>query len=361
MPQRNIAWRVLNEKVDLDIYCGYYTASIKFKVRNSGAAQAVTMAFPEWMTAPDLQPDLARSRSAFTNFGMWFDGQRVAVRRKVIRARNTEESRVQRAAWMHRVYFQDRKIHTIYVNFRAPYVENYVGVWAAYNFTPLSAKRGPLSRSFSATFHTPGVAYVIDADVDETELKLHCQGARCTLAWPKLLHHGMVNLHFGATVPGWLDYDVKTQDAVSVPGALQLGRATNYIWLPPALVRGGVTYVSLSELRERLALSRQAREKAITWDGDLYKGSLRSATLHAGRHRLRFSPGQSKMFVDGKAHSLSSKPFVVSAFHPHDGPDTAFYVPIKPVLQVLGGTMNVNMRAHRFYLAGPLFRQGDDE
>jgi hypothetical protein len=359
--QPNIAWRVLNEKVDLHIYSGYYTASIKFEARLSGAAQAVTIAFPEWITDPDPQEEVTRNRSVFTNFGMWFDGKRVAARREVIRTRSTEESQVQRAAWTRRVYFRDKQSHTVYVNFKAPYVDNYVGVWAAYNFTPSSTKQGPRSRNFSATFHSPGVAYLLGADVNGTDVKLRCRGARCTIASPRSVPRGMFMLHFSATVPGWLDYDAETQDAVTAPGPLQPGRATDYIWLPPALVRGGVTFVSLSELQERLALPSPVREKAITWDGDRYEGSLRSATFHAGRHRLRFSLGQDKMLVNGATYRLPGKPFLVSAFHPHDGPDTQFYVPLKPVLQVLGGTMNVNMSAHRFYLSGPLFRKSNDE
>jgi hypothetical protein len=138
------------------------------------------------------------------------------------------------------------------------------------------------------------------------------------------------------------------EEEITVPGR-QGGRT----WNPPALLVNGATFVRVDALKnflyQQAEQAGQARAAALSWDS-----AKKEAALQAGSHILVFRPGGDEMLVspDRKVR-LPAAPFLSQPAPMHRG--GALYVPARPVVEALGGTLRTDLSARRVDLDIPPF------
>lgn len=354
LPGQGRQMRLVRERVQAYIYARRIETTLSFELRNEGPARAVAVAFPEGED----------ESNRFQSFAMTLDGRRVKARR-VVSPRARDETGPTR--WLTRVPFRRGQSRVVRVRLRSG-TENLLHSGSfEYGFDS-GGWRGDVEEStVSVTFRAPGTylcgAYLSlssTGDPEDEAVSVRRSGSSLLFERRKWQPRGDFTLSFDPTfAPGWLDYDGigPRQHSVTVPGS-PVGVQGVGFWLPIALVRNGTAYVSLDELDNRINPHPyyEARSKALQW-----KEGSRSATLRAGKHALSFRAGRKSMRADGKAVALPGAPFIESGAGHDSGGYSYFYVPLVPVLRVLGGTASVDARAHRITFRGPLLHKPTED
>ncbi len=351
LPGKNPDVRLVRERVHAVIYPDFCDTTAIFELHNSGPAQTVAMAFPE--------TNDSYRYNKFQSFAMTLDSRSTKARR-ALRLLSGDETK--QARWITRVPFGRGQRRTVRVRYRS----GYEGLGHAgdfeYGFNS-GGWRGMVGESsVTVTFAAPGTyltqPYLTQDEVAEGRDAVNVRRNGRSLVFRRTnwqADEWRFILVFEPTfAPGWLDYKriEPLAHSVTVPGK-PTGVDGAGFWLPVALVRNGTTYVSLNELDQRLAgrKDNEARSAALDWEE-----KSKTATLRAGKHTFKFEAGRKTVRVNGRVVKLSAAPFIEEGFGHDSGNYSHFYVPLMPVLKVLGGTMNVNAKAHRFYFTGPLFR-----
>ncbi|PQV64234.1 hypothetical protein B1R32_10679 [Abditibacterium utsteinense] len=183
---------------------------------------------------------------------------------------------------------------------------------------------------------------------DTDAVPIETRGATATFNRRNWRPAGKFSLSFVTTlVPDWLaEKGVGIlEKTLTVSGKAQ-GLAGVGFYLPPALVREGVTFVRLDLLSEKFRLPRREVEL-------VFEKPFQVATLSAGRQKIRFQRGQKRWSLNGRTLTLPVAPFAEVESGHDIGEDTVLYVPLFPVVKALGGSANANQKTHRFYVRLP--------
>jgi hypothetical protein len=136
----------------------------------------------------------------------------------------------------------------------------------------------------------------------------------------------------------------------------------NGVWhQPPAVLRSGTTFISLEALSRWLS-EKASKDKrialAVNSDRDFRNNTMTlrlrndGVPPHQVRHSLRFAPGRSQMVLDGKrVLPLPAAPFSVGPFDS----ELSFYVPLRPILNLLGGWARLDAKNHRLNFDAPTY------
>lgn len=349
---KNASVRLVRERVHAVIYPDFCDTTATFEFHNTGPAQTVAMGFPE--------TDNYSKYTEFQLFAMTLDGRSTKARRVL---RPLPEDETQQARWLTRVSFGRGQHRTVRVRSRCGYEGLLHAGDFEYGFNGGGWRGVVEESSVTVTFAAPGAylaqPYLTEKDFAEKRDAVKVQRNSCSLVFRRTNWQAdkwRFILVFEPTfAPGWLDYSGidPLAHSITVPGK-PVGVNGAVFWLPVALVRNGTTYISLDELDQRLSGTKdyEARSAALVW-----KEKSKIAILRVGKHVLKFEAGRKIMRVNGRAVSLPAAPFVERGAGHDSGEYSSFYVPLSPVLKVLGGTMNVNSNAHRIYFTGPMFRK----
>lgn len=342
--------RLVRESVRAEVFASRCEATATFELRNDGAARELVLAFPE---SEDYS-----AYSAFRTLDMTLDGRAFKARRVVAPA-NREQERP--SSWLARVSLGRGQSRSVRVSYQSEYEGLLHAGDFAYKFNGGGWSGDVEESSLRVTFRAPGThlcqGFVSSSSSQEPlAVDLRRLGHSLFFERRQWQPRGEFSLVFEpAFASGWLSYEGirPRQHSVTVPGS-PIGVRSAVLWLPTALARGGTTFVSLDEMDRRLTgrSFEVVRGGALSW-----KDGSKTATLRAGGHTLRFQAGRRAMRADGRLVSLPSAPFVEEGAGHDMGAYSFFYVPLAPVLRVLGGTANVNAPAHRFFFRGPLFRK----
>jgi len=161
---------------------------------------------------------------------------------------------------------------------------------------------------------------------------------------------GLIELHYMSTFAEWMVIDGVSTGYDPPPEARvlnQSGKAPGADWAPHAVLRDGVTFVRLRWLVMRLdrcATDSGCTDKAcVSWAPE-----TREAIMKVGARSLHFSPGNRQMRIGTTQVQCPAAPFVLRPVY--GALEGAIYVPLKPVLDVLGGTYRVSPSGHRLFI-----------
>jgi len=340
--------RMVRESVRIDIYRTYYDVDATFLFQNEGPPVTVTMGFPE-RGGGDIREKDYKQKSGFLRFGTWVDRQPVHARRQPAAIGREGQYK---AFWVKEVSFAQGQGRAARVRYRSKAHEVSNGErFAMYDFTG-GNWRGTVEESeLLIEMHTPGTCL---AWADGASLKR--TGNQFLFRRKNWQAEAAVKLTYMSTLPGWLVIGRWPEGYAPPKGAVTLtqpARAASLDWAPLALIRDGTTLVQLKTLKR--LLDRQAekaghqRRAAISWEPN-----TKETVLQAGAHVLHFRPGLAEMLIDGRGKvPLAAGPFV-SRPAPGD-PQGALYVPLRPVVEALGGTCRVERSARRVYIDLPPF------
>lgn len=345
--------RMVREQVRIDVYHSHYDVEATFIFCNEGARATVAMGFPE-SGGGDIRAQEYKSRSAFLRFATWVDGQRVNARRQ-----QAAINEGYRAYWVKQVTFGEKQERTVRVRSRSTAGGDISGQRSVtYNFTG-GNWRGVVDESvLRIVTHLPGVCLVaFDTGRSKRKGKVALdsrprrKGSEFVLRRTNWEAEGVGRLLYRRTLPGWLFIDGIQDYRDPSPNwdvVVQPGRARELNWAPPGLMRDAVVFIRLDSLRDYLDSRSKAgvpgATSAISWDQ-----AARQVVLQVGARHWEFQAGRAVMLVDGKRSvPLPAPPFISPPDGYHQG--GAFYVPLKPVLELFGMTFRVSPSGHRLYI-----------
>ena len=343
--------RLLRERVHAVVYYDHCDMEATYEFHNLGAATTVTMAFPE--SGPEL--DYNAEKPGFVRFQARI-GERVLATRRSIQGSDTSYPNdiVRHVAKVHFARGQRRRIRMR--SRSAPFEGLAFGADFVYLFGRFNWHGQVRESTIAVEFRVPNT-YIAHgyqgADryfKKDDAVPLTVKGRSCIFSRRNWYPRGRFNLAFYPTlVPGWLSYRGadRFERTIMVPGKPR-GIKGALFWLPPALVRGGVTFIKARELLDRLDLPR--KQKRLSWEQ-----KTKLAELHAGQRALRFGVGAEEMQVDGRSVALPSAPFTAWEWGHDLGKVASLYVPLSPVARAIGGSFSINLPAHRFDLTGQRF------
>lgn len=339
-----------SETFRAQIFYDYATATATYHFRNDGAATTVAMAFAG---EQPRDPDDVKGASYLR---VRVDGKSVPFRRV---SKGKMFSAVTR--YLGNVRFERGQARVMQVEIRTQKFWSYAfDADLKYKFAG-SKWKGTTRSDIGIEVRAPGTFLVnaFQGDTDYFEEKdavpFGKSGASCRLQ-SKLELGGSLLFTFVATlVPDWLieagdkaGFSNKFEQTIVVPGDAQ-GFYQAAFWLPDALIEDGVAYVRLDHFTN-YGFSEQSEKNTahLSWNKQ-----TNSATLRAYGHRLEVTKNSLNARIDGRALVLKGKPFTAEESGHEIGYSTPIYAPLLDVARALGGSANVNQKAHRFYIALP--------
>jgi len=336
--------RMVREWVRMDIYSRYYDVDATFVFRNYGQAVSVTMGFPE-SGGGDIQRKKYRTTSGFLRFATWVDGKPVNTRRKA--AEIDERDGSYETYWVKQVSFDRGQERTVRVQYRSKAGEVSDGErFAGYHFTGGNWKGKVDESTLVISMHTPGT-HLIKANPASLKRSPNSFTFR-RVNWQA---DTTVSLNFMSTLAGWLEFGNWREGLAFAEQAKTVkfpGRAAALDWAPPAAVRDGVCFVHLRRLarfiNSRAEQTGRSGRASVSWDPE-----TKEVSLQAGGRVLSFLPGRAEMLVSAdKKIPLPAAPFVSP---PAPGyPAGTLYVPLKPIVDILGLHFRVSPSGHRLYI-----------
>lgn len=353
--------RMVRETVRIDIGRNDYTTTADFEFRNNGPAVTVTMGFPEGGYG-DLGID-PEKQAAFTSFVTSVNGRQVTAQRRPVQ-RDGEEGTYQ-THWIKTVRFARNQTQQVRVRYRAPLgssVARGIERFLTYQFTGGNWQGKVAETKLLVTIQAPGT-YAVLGNFNNEPIILQRNGNRFTRTWRDWQAQGDFSFSLSRTLPGWLAFGNNgpfgeqsgQAQTVSIPGAV----LASIEYLPFAVLRNGTTFISLSQLRERLAtLAEKAgeglgdQEVKLSWDN-----RTRTSTLRAGRYEMKFQTGSTRMQVSDHMDTgelpdvkLAAAPVLLGG----EGRQQ-LYVPLAPIMQSMRGAVRINTAQHRMYFQVPNF------
>jgi hypothetical protein len=359
--------RLVSETIRLDVYREYYETKVDFVFKNVGGPVTVMMGFPE-SGGGDIGPaERFRNHSGFMRFASWVDGRRVKAQRVVTHAREEWYE----ALWLKRVRFRQGQTRHVRVRYRAPHgTVAGEGQSTPYNFTGGNWQATVRQSTLTVVTHLSG-PQELGATFNWKRLPLRRRDNRFFFRWSDWQAEGSFAFWSASTLPGWLtigrdsSFFHKTPENVMmefpVPHRQQLYEQGVY-WSPPAVLRSGMTFINLNAFSHWLRDKANTRRPAyFVVTSDITNVASNTITLriyndasppHEVRHSLRFQMGQANMVLDGKkVLPLPIAPFVVGRF----ASDLDVYVPLRPILNLVGGWARVDAALHRLYFDAPSY------
>jgi len=340
--------RMVREWVRMVVYPDYYDVSAQFVFHNYGRRASVLMGFPEW--GVNSNPKYP----GFLRFHTWVNGRPVVARRTQAR----DEGDSYRIYWVKRVAFARGGTSVVRVKYRSrpgdAQAETAACRLASYDFTGGNWKGAVAESSLMVTFHTPGT-WVVTADLQ------HRRG-RLSGRWTDWQAKDSPMIHYMSAPPGWMTipnlpnpfWRGAVWHTVVLPG-----HAVRPDWLPPALLRQGKPMIQVrllaDVLRAKMQNAGDTSPVSLSWDQ-----GQKEAALSVRGITLRFREGQKAMRLDqGKVITMAQAPFMARQARPLE--QSHLYVPLEPVVSLLGGKVEVYKAARRITFTIPQRRsQADD-
>jgi len=367
MTREHSAIRMVREAIHLDLYPGYYDTQVDFLFANETAAPiSVQMGFPESGFVGTMRPEDQKGyihRTAFRQFSTTVDGKPLlATRRKA----SLDASGGYRAYWVKTVSFAPNAQRRVQVRYRSSYGSISSGAllkYVYYDFTGGNWRGLVDESSLRVTFHTPGTfaagAFMLYRPFRMEPVVFQQAGTTLTTAWQHWTAEAHLSLALDPTLPGALmparpaiyepiDLHGAPLYALTIPGARQkIANIFNNTFLPPAVLRKGIVY---------------AREDRL--DALLFPDHPRSADVLAAQGTLTVA-GKSFSFREGdtaarygdRTLTLPKPPIFLKGGREDENKGTytseALYVPLKPIVDALGGRMTVDADRHRITVSAP--------
>jgi hypothetical protein len=355
--------RLVREAIRMDVYPEYYDVNVEFVFKNEGVPVTVPMGFPE-SGGGDIGPaEDFRNHSGFVGFATWVDGGRVKAQRVVTRAKDEWYE----ALWLKRVRFGRGQTRRIRVRYRAPHGAAVgEGLSTSYDFTGGNWRDKVEQSTLTVVTHLSGL-YQLSATFKGKPLPLRRRGNRFFFQWSNWQAQGDFTFRTASLLRGWLTFGEHASfvdpDRVIVdfpaPNYYARVEKDGVWWTPPAVLRDGTAFISVN------ALSYWLRDKAnkgqqsylfVHSNPDLHHKTMTLRMANDGvypnevRHSLRFQLGRRQMVLDGKnILPLPAAPFNVGRFDS----ELNFYVPLRPILELLGGWARVDASKHRLNFDAP--------
>ncbi|HVF11123.1 MAG TPA: hypothetical protein VNA16_09990 [Abditibacteriaceae bacterium] len=359
---RNV--RLVREAIRMDVYPKYYDAKVDFIFRNEGGPVTVTMGFPE-SGGGDINVRARRDTTGFLRFATWADGRRIKTRRELATAKDSDYR--YQAFWVKRVHFARGQNRLIRVRYRAPHgAVAGEGRSTPYSFTG-GNWRGRVERSTLVVVTHLSGPHEIGATFNWNRLPVRRRGNRFFYQWSNWQAEGHFAFWTASTLPGWLTIGQESSFIGRNPGRVVIEFpihnrrklfADGVYWPPPAVLRDGTTFINLNALGQWLRdKANKKRPAYFVVDSEVVNPRDKSITLRIRddgvpqmRHSLRFQIGEKRMVLDGKkVLPLAVAPFPVGRFNS----DLDVYVPLRPILKLLGGWARVDAAKHRLYFDAP--------
>lgn len=358
--------RMVRESIRMDVYPSHYDVDAAFVFHNHGPATTVTMGFPE-SGGGDLDAARYRKRSGFARFATWVDGKPVSARREA----SVGDSEYQ-AFWVKRVRFDKEQRRIVRVRYRSSPGDDITSTrGAGYSFTGGNWRGKVDETTLRAVIHLPGttlVQFMAQAEEGKPLSGITHTGNEFLFRQTHWQAEGSAGVAYKATMSGYMFLDgfrdpatmggpLPKWEAPARPGSMSMsgweeltqpGRAEELDWAPPALLRRGVVFLRATVLCELLEPGRMSQAEllasALTWDP-----GRKEAVVSARGRSFAFQRGRKMMVVDGRTEiPLPASPLLSS---PLSG--GRLYVPVKPVLQLLGGAYRVSESGHRLHIDLP--------
>jgi hypothetical protein len=344
--------RMVRESIAIDVFHAFYVVNVDFTFSNDGPDTRVLMGFPE-RGAGDILPEQYRERVGFQEFSTWVDTVKVTAERRP--SSDARDSGYQ-AYWVKQVSFAKGQVRSIRVRYKAEAGARTNGErWVSYDFTGGTWK-GLLDESIlTLVLHLPGASIVLPETTGAaapSALKL--DGSRVTAVWNDWQGDGTFNLRYATTDPNWrwiagvsggpFDDRVVSMSAPGQPVVMD--------WLPQAMARGGVTFISFTAFDEAVRLHAKTQKQSfpITTEWDAHTNT---ATLRAGLTALKVRVGSKELTVEhGGAVQKVALPAAPFMSLPMRGYVSGrLYLPLAAALAALGGMVTVDVKTRELRLA----------
>ncbi|HEX8833939.1 MAG TPA: stalk domain-containing protein [Abditibacteriaceae bacterium] len=359
--------RMVHERVVLDIYRDYYDTTVDFVFHNTGRKNIATMGFPEGNWGDGFSDEEWIKKSQFLRFSTSVDGKPLRAKRTHLKYSDDVSFDT---FWIKVVPFaagQKRNVQVRYRSRLGAVADMTLMRAVTYNFTGKNWKNKVDFSDLRVNLRAPGI-WMVTPYFEGTPISMQRRGPSFTKTWRNWEAQGNFMIGIVPVESGWLvdsavsgAMNPKAADkahtiAVGSGQARALARKENIygMWAPQAVVRDGVTYVTLSHLKNRLEQRADAdREGSGTKEVELkWDSKTRAATLRAGGNIFGFMPGQKSWSVHSKA---SGKTKTLIGTHAPFVAYENFYVPLAPVARELKANVQVDSARHRFKLDIPLF------
>lgn len=358
LDRENTSIQMVREKIVMDFPPSKneeYIVTADFVFRNQGAATTVTMGFPEG-GGGDISSKWFEHRSGFQTFSTWVDGFRAHAQRLPVKI--SKSSGGYQTHWVKRVRFGKGQTRRVRVRYRSEQGGISNGTrFATYDFTGGNWKGEVEESTLLVKFRRAGAWWLDNPRAAAGKAKnpvTQRSGNRLFYRWRHWQAQGNFFLNYFSTLPGSLFQaasrgEVSREDAKSNIIENPPLRWNAEINIPsPVVVRGGVAFISWRDLQrwfEQYARRKPRVEKTKATLRLVWNKKERRAILYVHNRVFAFRTGDATMHVDGNHNiALPAKPFVL-AFRS----EYLLYVPLRPLVEELGGQLKTDVRRHRFW------------
>ncbi len=148
--------RMVRERVQMDVYAGYFDVDVHFLFKNDGPKTTVQMGFPE-SGGGDINSGEYSHHTGFLSFHTWVDDQPVTAKRLPASAPECEY----RTFWVKTVPFAAGQSRTVRVQYSSPTFDESTGEeFINYDFTGGNWKGAVDESLLEISFHQPGAHLV---------------------------------------------------------------------------------------------------------------------------------------------------------------------------------------------------------
>ncbi len=363
--------RMVRETIRMDVYPAYYDVDVTFDFYNDGPACTVKMGFPE-RGYGGINGDTYRREPSFLRFNTWVDGNAVTARRQQA---DVGEGGDFLAYWVKDVTFTAGQRRAVRVAYRSNNGDLYFGEHGGY---------GAQVFGHYAPYHFTGGNWKGLVEQSTLRINLHLPGAyavRCSEAMT-LGKDGLTHLwkHWPAEDEFQLEFYPTRADALVLrgldlngyppydqddPGEAMVSSQPGQVppaWQPPVLLHNGRPFIALPCWADYLndhhdsnnPVKKTPPRVALAWDDATHTASI----TQDGR-TLHFTLKQPEMVVEGnKSVPLPEGPFLSRPLEKRPGQlsdkhPSQLYVPLQPLVEFFGGTLNIDREKHVVFIKLP--------
>jgi len=342
------AVRMVRERVQIDVYPGYYDVAADFFFYNEGDAVTVKMGFPE-SGGGDIDGRYYVKNTGFLKFATTVDGKGVTARRT---ASTDKISGDYDAYWVKEVSFTRGQRRHVRVMYRAkPGAISSGEHTVTYQFTGGNWKGTVKESLLTVKMNLPGESLIWFPQPDKNNAYIYHRRSESSLAfkWSDWQAQRDFYLSYMTTYHNWFSLEGLSADLCGhqhwvceymrtlnrQPGTVRMvlpGKPAEPDWAPDVIERGGTLFIQLKPLSDFLSRPPKEGKRSIAnlyWDGKKMQ-----AILSTGNRTLYFSPGSKKMIVSGTETVLM--PAAAFLSYPIKGYAGVMYVPAGSVLNALG-------------------------
>lgn len=340
-----------SETTNVRVFEDFAEETASYEFRNLGGATTVAMSLCE----TELGVGYNGPIPGFASFSASLDGQPLNVGRQAAQRTEPGVETQEVTLRVAKVHFAPRQTHRIELKARTTAYQGLLFDGDLSYVFGVSRWAGKVTQSeINVEFKVPNT-YILNGyqgakdyfeATDATAIET--RGATATFTRRNWRPSGKFVLSFVTTLlPDWLTEKGagRLEKTLQVRGKAQ-GLSGAGFYLPPALVREGVSFVRLDALSQKFRLP----EREVEWEFDK---PFQVATLRGAKQKMRFERGQKRWQFNGRTLTFPAAPFAEVETGHDIGENTVLYVPLFPVVKALGGVANINQQAHRFYVRLP--------